>query len=156
MTDGDMARLFHRLTSMDGARVPDWDKLMALDDPWIVTSVEPSDLEVQPPLFKAFPSDLPVEAGGELQLAVAAVGDRGDVGGGDHDEGGVAGEPLPGGNPVQLGAQIPAADRLREVRPAVQPGRHPVDVVDGNEVGRSRRGAAAPRRLRARLRAPRA
>jgi SagB-type dehydrogenase family enzyme len=60
MADGDMARLFHRLTSMDAARVPNWDALMDLDDPWIVTSFEPNDLDVNPALFKAFPAGLPV------------------------------------------------------------------------------------------------
>jgi nitroreductase len=56
MADGDMARLFHRLTSYEPAR--EWTD--AVDDPWIVTSFEPSDMDLQPPLFKAFPAGLPV------------------------------------------------------------------------------------------------
>jgi Nitroreductase family len=56
MADGDMARLFHRLTSYESDR--EWDE--AVDDPWIVTSFEPSDLATQPPMAKVFPAGLPV------------------------------------------------------------------------------------------------
>ncbi len=55
-----MARLFHRLTSFEplhegtGWPIRDWV------DPWIVTSFEADDMDVQPPLFKSFPAGLPV------------------------------------------------------------------------------------------------
>jgi hypothetical protein len=55
MADGHMARLFHRLTSYEADR--EWDD--TIDDPWIVTSFEPSDLGTQPPLSKLFPPELP-------------------------------------------------------------------------------------------------
>src|SRR5215218_10518193 len=54
MADGDMARCFHRLTSYEAGR--EWDH--TIDDPWIVTSFEPNDLETQPPLSKQFPAGL--------------------------------------------------------------------------------------------------
>jgi hypothetical protein len=58
MTDGDMARLFHRLTSIEpvheGTGWPTRDRVV--DDPWLVTSFEPNDMDLQPPLFKAFPA----------------------------------------------------------------------------------------------------
>jgi hypothetical protein len=58
MADGDMARLFHRLTSFDSSgRQVDWANLA--DDPWIVTSFEPNDLDIQPPLSKQFPGEHP-------------------------------------------------------------------------------------------------
>jgi hypothetical protein len=61
MADGDMARLFHRLTSYDPSGLDDpW--AAPVDDPWIVTSFEPNDLATQPPLAKVFPDDLPVLA----------------------------------------------------------------------------------------------
>jgi hypothetical protein len=56
MSDGDMARLFHRLTAYEPAR--EWTD--PVDDPWIVTSFEPGDKDLQPPLFKTFPAGLPV------------------------------------------------------------------------------------------------
>jgi nitroreductase len=56
MGDGDMARLFHRLTSYEPAR--EWTD--TLDDPWIVTSFEPNDLATVPPPVKEFPEGLPV------------------------------------------------------------------------------------------------
>jgi SagB-type dehydrogenase family enzyme len=56
MAHGDMARLFHRLTSYESDR--EWDD--AVDDPWIVASFEPSDLATQPPMAKAFPDELSV------------------------------------------------------------------------------------------------
>src|SRR5919109_2534923 len=56
MADGDMARLFHRLTSYSPAR--EWTDTVA--DPWIVTSFEPNDLELLPPPVKEFPTGLPV------------------------------------------------------------------------------------------------
>jgi hypothetical protein len=51
-----MARLFHRLTSYESDR--EWDD--TVDDPWIVTSFAPNDLETQPPIAKTFPKGLPV------------------------------------------------------------------------------------------------
>jgi SagB-type dehydrogenase family enzyme len=56
MADGDLARLFHRLTSYEPGR--EWTD--TVDDPWIVTSFEPNDLELLPPPVKAFPAGLPV------------------------------------------------------------------------------------------------
>jgi nitroreductase len=56
MADGDMARLFHRLTSYEPAR--EWTD--TVDDPWIVTSFEPNDMDLLPPLVKAFRPGLPV------------------------------------------------------------------------------------------------
>jgi len=55
MADGDMARFFHRLTSYEADR--EWDD--TVDDPWIVTSFEPNDLDIQPPPSKQFPAQLP-------------------------------------------------------------------------------------------------
>ena len=55
MADGDMARLFHRLTSYEPTR--EWTD--TVDDPWIVTSFEPNDMALLPPPVKAFPEDLP-------------------------------------------------------------------------------------------------
>jgi hypothetical protein len=61
VADGDMARLFHRLTSIEPVREgTGWPIRDPVDDPWIVTSFEPSDRDLQPPLFKAFPAGLPV------------------------------------------------------------------------------------------------
>lgn len=61
MTDGDMARLFHRLTSIEPVRErTGWPIRDTVGDPWIVTSFEPNDLDLQPPSFKAFPAGLPV------------------------------------------------------------------------------------------------
>ena len=53
-----MARLFHRLTSYrpEGREVL-WSS--PADDPWIVTSFRPNDLDGQPPLAKEFPAELP-------------------------------------------------------------------------------------------------
>jgi hypothetical protein len=56
MADGDMARLFHRLTSYEPSR--EWTD--TVDDPWIVTSFEPNDPDLLPPSVKAFPAGLPV------------------------------------------------------------------------------------------------
>jgi nitroreductase len=56
MADGDMARLLHRLTSYEPAR--EWTD--TIDDPWIVTSFEPNDLDLLPPPVKTFPPGLPV------------------------------------------------------------------------------------------------
>ena len=56
MADGDMARLFHRLTSYEPGR--EWTD--TVPDPWIVTSFEPNDLELLPPPVKEFPAGLPV------------------------------------------------------------------------------------------------
>jgi SagB-type dehydrogenase family enzyme len=58
MADGDMARLFHRLTSYTPEGRDDLWATPA-DDPWIVTSFEPNDLDIQPPLAKEFPPQLP-------------------------------------------------------------------------------------------------
>ena len=51
-----MARLFHRLTSYEPARA--WTD--TLDDPWIVTSFEPNDIDRVPPQVKSFGEGLPV------------------------------------------------------------------------------------------------
>ena len=56
MADGDLARLFHRLTSYEPGR--EWDD--AIDDPWLVTSFEPNDMERIPPPVKELPPELPV------------------------------------------------------------------------------------------------
>jgi hypothetical protein len=56
MADGDMARLFHRLTSYEPER--EWDD--TIDDPWIVTSFEPNDVTIVPPPAKEFPDGLPL------------------------------------------------------------------------------------------------
>jgi nitroreductase len=56
MADGDMARLFHRLTSYEPER--EWDD--TIDDPWLVTSFEPNDVAVVPPPVKEFPDELPL------------------------------------------------------------------------------------------------
>ena len=58
MADGDLARLFHRLTSYDPTR--EWDEVA--DDPWLVRSFEPNDMERIPPPVKSFPEGLPVLA----------------------------------------------------------------------------------------------
>jgi len=58
MADGDLARLFHRLTSYEPTR--EWDE--AADDPWLVRSFEPNDMERIPPPVKSFPNGLPVVA----------------------------------------------------------------------------------------------
>lgn len=50
-----MARLFHRLTSYESTR--EWTD--TFDDPWIVTSFEPNDMDLLPPQVKAFPEGLP-------------------------------------------------------------------------------------------------
>jgi hypothetical protein len=56
-----MARLFHRLTSFEPVHEgTGWPVRSVVDDPWIVTSFEPGDLEQEPPLFKTFPSELPI------------------------------------------------------------------------------------------------
>jgi Nitroreductase family len=55
VADGDMARLFHRLTSCEPAR--EWTD--PVDDPWIVTSFEPNDLDLLPPPIKPYPAGLP-------------------------------------------------------------------------------------------------
>jgi hypothetical protein len=61
MTDGDLARLFHRLTSIEPVRKgTGWPVRDTVDDPWIVTSFEPNDLGREPPPFKAYPTELPV------------------------------------------------------------------------------------------------
>jgi hypothetical protein len=61
VANGDMARLFHRLTSFEPVHEgTGWPVRPVVDDPWIVTSFEPGDLEQEPPLFKTFPSELPV------------------------------------------------------------------------------------------------
>jgi nitroreductase len=63
MADGDMARLFHRLTSLEPIHAgTGWPVRDAVDDPWIVTSFEPSDRALEPPLVKEFPAGLPVIA----------------------------------------------------------------------------------------------
>ena len=56
MADGDMARLFHRLTSYE----PDRDWTDTVDDPWLIRTFEPNDLATLPPPVKAFPTELPV------------------------------------------------------------------------------------------------
>jgi hypothetical protein len=56
MTDGDMARLLHRLTSYEPAR--EWTD--TIEDPWIVTSFEPNDMDLLPPPVKDLPAGLPV------------------------------------------------------------------------------------------------
>ena len=56
MADGDMARLFHRLTSYE----PDREWTDTADDPWIVTSFEPNDMDLLPPPVKEFGPRLPV------------------------------------------------------------------------------------------------
>ncbi len=81
MADGDMARLFHRLTSYEGAR--EWTD--TVDDPWIVTSFEPNDVKLLPPPVKEFrdglaaaplPRDLPAPEGSMLAvLGGQAAGD---------------------------------------------------------------------------------
>lgn len=55
MSDGDMARLFHRLTSYEPGR--EWTD--TVDDPWLVTSFEPNDPERMPPPVKELPAGLP-------------------------------------------------------------------------------------------------
>lgn len=61
MGDGDLARLFHRLTSIAPLREgTGWPTRDTVDDPWIVTSFEPGDMDLLPPLVKAFPDGLPV------------------------------------------------------------------------------------------------
>ena len=56
MADGDLARLFHLLTSYEPGR--EWDD--AMDDPWLVTSFEPNDMERIPTPVKELPPELPV------------------------------------------------------------------------------------------------
>lgn len=58
MAAGDMARLFHRLTSYEPGR--EWDE--AVDDPWLVDTFEPNDLAIVPPPVKELPDGLPVVA----------------------------------------------------------------------------------------------
>ena len=61
MADGDMARLYHRLTSIEPVHEgTGWPTRDVVDDPWIVTSFEPNDLDQLPPLVKSFRSGLPV------------------------------------------------------------------------------------------------
>ena len=70
MADGDMARLFHRLTSYEPAR--EWTDVV--DDPWLVVSFEPNDLELLPPQVKVLPDGLPVVSlPRELPAAEAGV-----------------------------------------------------------------------------------
>jgi hypothetical protein len=51
-----MARVFHRLTSYQPGR--EWTQ--PSDDPWLVTSFEPNDLELLPPPVKTYDAGLPV------------------------------------------------------------------------------------------------
>lgn len=61
MTDGDLARLFHRLTSIEPvSKGTGWPVRDTVADPCIVTSFEPNDLGREPPPFKAYPTELPV------------------------------------------------------------------------------------------------
>jgi hypothetical protein len=73
MADGDLARLFHRLTSYEPGR--EWTD--AGGDPWLVDSFEPNDLDLLPPPVKEFPAgltavplprDLPAGEGGTLAV----------------------------------------------------------------------------------------
>ncbi len=65
-----MARLFHRLTSYEPAR--EWTDVV--DDPWLVVSFEPNDLELLPPQVKVLPDGLPVVSlPRELPAAEAGV-----------------------------------------------------------------------------------
>jgi hypothetical protein len=56
MADGDMARLLHRLTSYEPER--EWTD--TIEDPWVVTSFEPNDMDLWPRPAKTFPPELPV------------------------------------------------------------------------------------------------
>ncbi|MDQ3823236.1 MAG: SagB/ThcOx family dehydrogenase, partial [Actinomycetota bacterium] len=74
---GEMARLFHRLTSYEPER--EWTETP--DDPWLVTSFEPNDMELLPPPVKELPTDLPVvplprELPSPPGSALAALGGR--------------------------------------------------------------------------------
>jgi nitroreductase len=56
-----MARLFHRLTSYEPvSKETGWPIRDRVDDPWIVTSFEPNDLDLLPPPVKSFEDELPV------------------------------------------------------------------------------------------------
>jgi len=56
VSDGDLARLFHRLTSYEPGR--EWTD--TVDDPWLVTTFEPNDVDQMPPPVKDYPAGLPV------------------------------------------------------------------------------------------------
>jgi hypothetical protein len=61
MANGDMARLFHRLTSIEPvSEGTGWPIRETVGDPWIVTSFEPNDMDLLPPPVKAFRAGLPV------------------------------------------------------------------------------------------------
>src|SRR5215218_735187 len=62
MAEGDVARLFHRLTSIEPVRKATGFPIRAVvdDDPWLVTWFEPNDMELLPPLVKAFRAGLPI------------------------------------------------------------------------------------------------
>jgi SagB-type dehydrogenase family enzyme len=79
MADGDLARLFHRLTSYEPGR--EWTD--TIDDPWLVTSFEPNDLAIQPPTVRELrhrlptvplPRELPAPAGGTLEVLCGRAG----------------------------------------------------------------------------------
>lgn len=55
MAPGEMARLYHRLTSYSPDR--EWD--VPADDPWIVTDHVPNDWDRHPPQLKQYDADLP-------------------------------------------------------------------------------------------------
>jgi hypothetical protein len=60
MAEGDMARLFHRLTSVEPVQPGTGYPVREPDDPWLIKSFESSDMERRPPLVKEFPSGLPL------------------------------------------------------------------------------------------------
>jgi hypothetical protein len=60
MADGDMARLFHRLTSVEPVSEGTGYPVREPDDPWLVTSFESNDMDLLPPMVKPLPAGLPL------------------------------------------------------------------------------------------------
>ena len=125
MADGDMARLFHRLTSYEAER--EWDD--TIDDPWIVTSFEPNDLDTQPPLSKLFPPELPrVPLPRELPSpgagTLAVLGGQAEGSAGLHLSAGIVRtETRPGGRVIPFRAAGSAGARFpQEIYVAVPAG----------------------------------
>lgn len=60
MAEGDLARLFHRLTSLEPVHPGRGWPVRDVEDPWLVTSFEANDMGLLPPLAKEFSLELPL------------------------------------------------------------------------------------------------
>src|SRR5215469_12331385 len=69
------------------------------------------------------------QAGRKLSFAILPVVESLKVSRGDHDERGIAPEPLVAADVVELITKLAGAQRHRQVRPAIDTGRDTVDVV---------------------------